>query len=61
MKSDEARRCAKVFAKRESRSEGAKRREHCLEVGYDGKKRGTISEGVSEGINKEGKGCIGNG
>jgi hypothetical protein len=49
------------FASRESRNEGVKQRECCLEVGYDAKKQGTISEGVSEGINKEERGCIGNG
>ena len=49
------------FAKRESRSEGVKRRERCSEVGNDGKRQGMISKGVSEGINREERGCIGNG
>jgi hypothetical protein len=42
-KRNEIRRSAKV---REGRSEGAKRRERCLEVGNGAKRRGMISEGV---------------
>jgi hypothetical protein len=52
-KCDKAQRYAKVFVKRESRGEGVKRWERCLEVRNNGKKRGIISEGVlKESIKK---------
>jgi hypothetical protein len=52
LKCDKAQRS---FVKHKSHSEGTKQREHCIEVGNDVKRWGTISEGfLKESIKRKG-------